>query len=214
MALACPACGAADCELLQGIALPPDGSSDEIDLQAGQCRACRQPFGALYEESRRGALDHECWHHYVITRDAEEARGLAALIEACPDRDNTNCQCEVHRALEEHEGDFRAVLAARPAPPPAASTRPASGPAASTRPASEVLWLVGGVVSLWLCAWWALRGGSSRAWFCLLIAPTVTSLTLWMLALPPHVVRQRPVGAVISLLLGLGTGVFLVLRLQ
>lgn len=204
MALACPACGAADCELLQGIALPPDGSSDEIDLQAGRCRACQEPFGALYEESRRGALDHECWHHYVITRDAEEARGLAALIQACPDRDNTNCRCAVHRALEEHQGDFRAVLAARPVPERAASQRPTS----------EVVWLVAGVVVLWLCAWWALRAGSSRAWFCLLSAPPVTSVTLWMLALPPHAVRHRPVGAVISLLLGLGTGVFLVLRLQ
>src|SRR5687767_4941516 len=138
MALACPACGSKNYEVVSSLAVPPDESSDEEHLQVACCLACRARFGAVYEASRRGALDSESWHHFAISTDAEEARGLENLIAACPDQSNRRCPCTVHHLLLTHGGDFRAVIALRlhthSLPRPEASPAPAATPAFQSAP--------------------------------------------------------------------------------
>jgi hypothetical protein len=54
-----PECHANSLAITQSIELPPDGRSDEISLQIVACQACGFAGTAVYEESRRGALDSE-----------------------------------------------------------------------------------------------------------------------------------------------------------
>jgi hypothetical protein len=212
MALVCPACGREDYEIVSSLAVPPDESSDEEHLQVACCLACRARFGAAYEESRRGALDSECWNHFAISSNAEEARELENLIAACPDQSNPRCPCMVHHLLLTHGGDFRAVLAlrlrAQPLSQPEAS--PALEPA--PRPARDAPFILASVAAIWLCTAWAIYVDSSGRWFCLLIAPPMTTLSFWMLALSPRARRERSAGAIVSLIVGVAVGAYLVSR--
>lgn len=81
------------------LALPPDSRSDEIDLQTVTCRQCGFRGAAVYEESRRGALEQESWEHTGYRLADRELDELAALIGSCPDGANPRCGCASHLAL-------------------------------------------------------------------------------------------------------------------
>lgn len=218
MALVCPACGREDYEIVSSLAVPPNESSDEEHLQVACCLACGTPFGAVYEESRRGALDSECWNHFAIASDAQEARELENLIAACPNQSNPRCPCAVHHLLLTHGGDFRAVLALRrhtqPLSQAEACPAPAPEPAlrSAPRPARDAPFILASVAAIWLCTAWAIYVDSRGRWFCLLIAPPTTTLSLWMLALSPSARRERSASAMVSLVAGVAVGAYLVAR--
>jgi hypothetical protein len=100
MSFVCPDCltpGAL--EITLSLRLPFDSRSDDIALQIVECSHCKFQGVAVYEESRRGALDSESWDHsgYRVAKD-----DLTALIETmrqCPRPSNDECQCPAHRAL-------------------------------------------------------------------------------------------------------------------
>lgn len=100
MSFVCPQCSGNDSlAILKAIELPPDSRSDEIALQVVACPKCGFEGLAVYQESRRGALDSESWEHtgYRVAReDLEAARNL---IRICPDPSNVRCQCVAHQAL-------------------------------------------------------------------------------------------------------------------
>ncbi len=81
------------------MALPSDARSDEIMVQTVCCAACGFRGAAVYEESRRGALDSECWEHDGYRMDALDVDAIAALILACPDATRESCDCPGHRLL-------------------------------------------------------------------------------------------------------------------
>jgi hypothetical protein len=85
------------------IELPADARSDEITLQVVECSKCGFKGIAVYEESRRGALDQDSFSHtgYEITnQDLDEIR---RLIRSCPDSNNSRCACPAHKKLGEKD---------------------------------------------------------------------------------------------------------------
>jgi len=64
MPFRCPDCLSPNgLEVGAAIQLPPDSRSDEFYLQLVRCRQCGFRGAAVYEESRRGALDADDWSH-------------------------------------------------------------------------------------------------------------------------------------------------------
>ena len=65
MTFLCPSCSRPDLNIIRRIELPPDDQWDEIAVQELACSASGCGFKgiAVYEESRRGALDSECVVH-------------------------------------------------------------------------------------------------------------------------------------------------------
>lgn len=63
MSFRCPSCKKATLEITVAVDLGPDGNSDENMLQTVECASCALQALAIYEESRRGSLDSESWHH-------------------------------------------------------------------------------------------------------------------------------------------------------
>ena len=95
----CPECGNAALSMGQGIQLPPDRWSDEIALQPISCTNCAFLGVAVYEESRRGALDSESWKYfgYRITESLDAI--LRSAIAQCPEPGKWRCACPAHRLL-------------------------------------------------------------------------------------------------------------------
>lgn len=100
MAFYCPQCrtgGTLNIERV--LELPADSRSDEIAVQLVACVVCGFRGAAVYEESRRGRLDSDCYEHSGLELPREEYEALRGLILACPEPRNTNCMCEAHRTL-------------------------------------------------------------------------------------------------------------------
>jgi hypothetical protein len=99
MVFRCPQCTKATLAIKSAIELPPDSRSDEITLQVVSCGVCGFLGIAVYQESRRGALDSESWEHngYRVAKVAVAA--LARVIRSCPNRRDARCQCAAHRRL-------------------------------------------------------------------------------------------------------------------
>ena len=132
MAFVCPVCWThGSLEIGMSLALPPDGDWDEISLQVVECSACRFKGAAVYEESRRGALDSETWDHSGYRLDEEDLLALQEAIRQCPKPKDPHCPCSSHRSLgqqvngrwqglEKRQGSFGMDLARPPeaGPPP------------------------------------------------------------------------------------------------
>jgi len=88
-------------KIVDRIEMPPDARSDEITLQVIRCGVCNFEGIAVYEESRRGALDSETIDHYGYTLDGQELNSLKALIKRCPEPANQRCVCDSHQNLKE-----------------------------------------------------------------------------------------------------------------
>jgi len=81
------------------IELPADARSDEITLQVVECAECSFKGIAVYEESRRGALDQDSFSHTgysIANKDLDEIR---RLLRSCPDPRNSRCECPAHKKL-------------------------------------------------------------------------------------------------------------------
>jgi hypothetical protein len=81
------------------IELPPDNRSDEITLQIVVCSRCRFSGIAIYEESRRGALNNDSYSHIGYRVNGKELRKLRKMIRRCPEPANRQCGCHVHQEL-------------------------------------------------------------------------------------------------------------------
>ena len=109
MGYLCPECGArGTLRIRESLALPADSRSDEIALQTVACGDCSFTGMAVYEESRRGVLDSECWEHRGFrVPDATFVTRLEAMIRRCPDPSNAACACSVHETLGSTDGAGR-----------------------------------------------------------------------------------------------------------
>ncbi len=99
MSFICPECNASSLTITHKIELPPDGRSDEITLQIVKCGACGFRGTAVYEESRRGSLDSDSWHHDGYHMEADDVDTLQRLIQQCPEPGKDDCQCPTHLSL-------------------------------------------------------------------------------------------------------------------
>ena len=98
MAFTCPKClksGSLAIEI--AIEMPPDGRSDEITLQALVCSSCDFRGLAVYQESRRGALDSVAWEHIGYRVGPLVVESVAGAIRSCPEPRNSRCSCAAHR---------------------------------------------------------------------------------------------------------------------
>jgi hypothetical protein len=100
MPFICPACHRLKTlRITDRIELSPDARSDEITLQLIKCSQCGFCGVAVYEESRRGALDSESWHHTGYGLAQDQIDQIRKAISRCPDSSNSRCQCASHRSL-------------------------------------------------------------------------------------------------------------------
>lgn len=99
MAFECPSCKANALDITLSLEFPSDAQSDEITLQIVNCANCQFQGITVYQESRRGSLDSEAWHHdgYQISKSAMEA--LSKEMELCPAPGNSDCTCLTHKSL-------------------------------------------------------------------------------------------------------------------
>jgi hypothetical protein len=108
MSFRCPQCALPGVlEIRLSIQFQPDSRSDEIFLQVIACQRCGFQGLAVYEESRRGALESESWDH---TGYRVGPGGLAAIVQAvesCPAPNNPACTCRAHRDLGGQDGTGR-----------------------------------------------------------------------------------------------------------
>ena len=107
MPFVCPDCAHRSLKIALKIELRPDSRSDEIALQVVECSRCGFAGIAVYEESRRGALDSEHFDHvgyYVGDEDLAHAR---KIIRGCPDPGNKRCRCSAHRTLGRRDASGR-----------------------------------------------------------------------------------------------------------
>jgi hypothetical protein len=100
----CPRCHTpGGLRITHRLELPPDARSDEITLQVVRCSHCRFEGLAVYEESRRGALDHESFSHTGYeAKDRAQLSALKAAIAHCPAHGDPRCTCAAHQAYGQH----------------------------------------------------------------------------------------------------------------
>jgi len=79
--------------------LPADSRSDDISLQVVECLGCGFSALAVYQESRRGALDSEAWEHTCYRVHAQDLQRLLDAIKSCPEPNNPACTCSAHQQL-------------------------------------------------------------------------------------------------------------------
>lgn len=107
MSFICPQCSAKTLTITSRIELESDIRSDEVRLQIVECSTCDFNGVAVYEESRRGALDSDSYDHYGYKLSAASVQSLKHLINACPDTNNTSCSCLTHRTLNRADKNGR-----------------------------------------------------------------------------------------------------------
>ena len=98
MTFKCPKCQS-ELQIDSCLDLPYDSRSDEITLQILRCGGCKFSCIAIYEESRRGAIDSDCNDYNAYDVGSLEVDRLAKLISKCPDPRNPDCPCPTHTEL-------------------------------------------------------------------------------------------------------------------
>ena len=96
MPFQCPECRQSALRITHRLELPPDARSDEITLQVVRCSQCRFEGLAVYEESRRGALDDESYSHTGYEAKKAALSALKVAIARCPDPGDPRCACAAH----------------------------------------------------------------------------------------------------------------------
>ncbi len=99
MPFVCPACSAPSLEITRSIDLGSTPIWDELALQVVGCNRCGFRGVAVYEESRRGALDQDIRHHTGYWLDPDRVEAVEAMIASCPNPDDHRCACLAHRRL-------------------------------------------------------------------------------------------------------------------
>jgi len=108
MPFRCPECsGSKTLHITARLELPPDSRSDEITLQVVKCTDCRFAGIAVYEESRRGALDSESIQHTGYRVGADDLKTLQRAIRRCPKPESWGCDCAAHRRFGTHDASGR-----------------------------------------------------------------------------------------------------------
>jgi hypothetical protein len=97
----CPKCQQGSLLIEAVLEISPDAKWDELTLQALHCTNCRFEGAAIYQESRRGALDSEIWQHtgYAL----EPGSNLLTRLRDCPNPREHRCGCVVHSELGERD---------------------------------------------------------------------------------------------------------------
>jgi hypothetical protein len=104
----CPECSRhGSLRIVLSIELPPDSRSDEITFHIVDCSDCQFAGIAVYEESRRGPLGSESFHHTGYHVSKRQLRDLRKAIRSCPDRANWRCSCPAHQMLSRTDGGGR-----------------------------------------------------------------------------------------------------------
>lgn len=106
MTFKCPKCQS-KLKIDSCLDIPYDSRSDEISLQILRCEKCPFSCIAIYEESRRGAIDSECVDYNAYKLEASEVERLAQLISKCPNPRNPDCPCPIHMELGKQDKDGR-----------------------------------------------------------------------------------------------------------
>lgn len=100
MPISCPECSSeASLAVVRRIELPPDSRSDEITLELLACGACEFRGAAVYQESRRGALDSESWEYHGYQMEPAALARLERSIASCPASGDRRCDCQAHQDL-------------------------------------------------------------------------------------------------------------------
>ena len=108
MPLVCPECFTPkSLEITFKLELPPDSRSDEIALQIVECSHCGFAGIAVYEESRRGALDSESFEHTGYRIGVDDLNILKEAVKQCPEPENSRCECRVHRTFGRQDASGR-----------------------------------------------------------------------------------------------------------
>jgi hypothetical protein len=108
MPFLCPQCSRhGSLRITLKIELPPDSRSDEITLQTVRCADCGFAGIAVYEESRRGALDSESFQHVGYEVAKNQLRELRKAIRSCPEPGNWRCPCAAHERLSKTDSSGR-----------------------------------------------------------------------------------------------------------
>jgi len=102
VALVCPKCERGTLKVTAAIELAPTARADEMAVQMVACPTCSFGGVAVYEESRRGALDDEWVNHMAYAATEEGLRAARRLIRACPHKRDPRCGCASHRALADY----------------------------------------------------------------------------------------------------------------
>lgn len=97
MPFICPDCSGRCLRIASSLEMPPDRWWDEITLQVIECPECGFRGAAVYEESRRGALDSEAWNHRGHRLAAAPLQALIDDVAACPEPGNSDCRCAGHQ---------------------------------------------------------------------------------------------------------------------
>jgi len=97
MPFLCPIYSEKSLRITSKIELPPDSRSDEIALQIVECSQCGFAGIAIYEESRRGALDSDSFDHTGYRVSVADLEALRKTIKQCPKPKNRRCKCSAHR---------------------------------------------------------------------------------------------------------------------
>ena len=103
MGLICPECRKNTLKIESQIMLPPDNRSDEISVQIIKCSSCSLEGVAIYEESRRGALNYESINHRGYYVSPNFFTELEKKILECPNPRNSSCLCKTHSQLKKKE---------------------------------------------------------------------------------------------------------------
>lgn len=108
MSFLCPECSMPrSLKIKAKIELPPDSRSDEITLQIVECFHCRFAGIAIYEESRRGALDSDSFSHVGYRVSAKDLGTLKRTIKQCLNLNSPRCECSAHRTLGSKDAEGR-----------------------------------------------------------------------------------------------------------
>jgi len=96
--------------------LPPESMFDEMSLQHGECSnySCGFKGVAIYEESRRGSMDRERYHHFGYGISEESFALLRDKMTSCPEPRNAQCQCKTHQFLSWDDGKEYRDLTSNP----------------------------------------------------------------------------------------------------
>jgi len=111
MPFLCPDCSSStgSLNIKEKIELSADSRSDEIALQIVVCSRCSFSGIAVYEESRRGALDDDSFSHIGYRVSVEDQMQLRKMIQKCPLPKDRRCSCQVHHELGKKDSSGRWV---------------------------------------------------------------------------------------------------------
>jgi hypothetical protein len=108
MAFTCPRCrGLGTLGITHRLELPSDARSDEITLQVVRCSQCRFEGLAVYEESRRGALDSESFTPIGYEADKAAVSAFKRAVRRCPSRGDPRCACAAHETYGQRDAHGR-----------------------------------------------------------------------------------------------------------